>query len=151
MRPILLLLVAKELGVPGQSSYFSAATLELLHTASLVHDDVVDESDERRGHASINALFGNKVAVLIGDYLLSNSLMKATETLSVKIINRVCRLGRELSGGELLQLHNSAAEDFSEDAYYSIIKQKTAALFTASAELGALSVDASEEVVGRMK
>ena len=99
MRPILLLLVARELGEVSQATFLSAVTLEMLHTASLIHDDVVDESDERRGHASINALFGNQVAVLAGDYLLSTSLLKACDTLNLDIVRRISKLGMEISSG----------------------------------------------------
>ena len=151
MRPMLLLLVAKEHGDINQSTFLSAVTLEMLHIASLVHDDVVDESNQRRGHASVNATYGNKVAVLTGDYLLSNSLIKAAQTLSIDIVNRVALLGRQLSSGELLQLKNSEQKEFSEESYLDVIRLKTAALFAMSAELGALSTGATHDTVERMK
>ncbi|MBP3774839.1 MAG: polyprenyl synthetase family protein [Bacteroidaceae bacterium] len=151
MRPMLLLLVAKEHGDINQSTFLSAVTLEMLHIASLVHDDVVDESNQRRGHASVNATYGNKVAVLTGDYLLSNSLIKAAQTLSIDIVNHVALLGRQLSSGELLQLKNSEQKEFSEESYLDVIRLKTAALFAMSAELGALSTGAAHDTVERMK
>lgn len=151
MRPILLLLVARELGEVSQATFLSAVTLEMLHTASLIHDDVVDESDERRGHASINALFGNQVAVLAGDYLLSTSLLKACDTLNLDIVRRISKLGMELSSGEILQLHNASVDGFSEQNYFDVIKLKTAALFAMSAELGAVSVGAPENRVTEMR
>ena len=151
MRPILLLLVARELGEVSQATFLSAVTLEMLHTASLIHDDVVDESDERRGHASINALFGNQVAVLAGDYLLSTSLLKACDTLNLDIVRRISKLGMELSSGEILQLHNVCVDGFSEQNYFDVIKLKTAALFAMSAELGAVSVGAPENRVTEMR
>lgn len=151
MRPILFFLVAKELGKISHCSYLSAITLEVLHTASLIHDDVVDESNERRGHASINALYGNQIAVLSGDYLLSVSLMKAADTQNINIVNRISLLGKQLSGGEIIQLKNASTEGFSESSYFNVIKLKTAALFAASAELAAISVGAKESVVSQMK
>lgn len=151
MRPILLLLVARELGEVSQATFLSAVTLEMLHTASLIHDDVVDVSDERRGHASINALFGNQVAVLAGDYLLSTSLLKACDTLNLDIVRRISKLGMELSSGEILQLHNACVDGFSEQNYFDVIKLKTAALFAMSAELGAVSVGAPENRVTEMR
>ena len=147
MRPILLLLIAKEMGTISASTLHSAVTLELLHTASLVHDDIVDESDERRGQASVNAVFDNKIAVLVGDYLLSTSLEQASFTNDVQIVRRIAVLGKSLSEGEMFQLSNIQNEDITEEAYFSVINQKTAALFSASAELGAISVGASDEMV----
>lgn len=151
MRPMLLLLVAKEFGEVTRSSYLSAVTLEMLHTASLIHDDVVDESDERRGAKSINAEYGNQVAVLAGDYLLSTALIKACETDNLAIVTRIADLGRQLSRGEILQLKNASSDDISEEAYFDAIKLKTAALFAMCAELGALSVHAAEREVLEMR
>ena len=151
MRPMLLLLVAKEYGTVTRSTYLSAVTLELLHTASLIHDDVVDESDERRGSKSINAQYGNQVAVLAGDYLLSTALIKACETNNFAIVSRIAELGRQLSKGEILQLKNASGSDISEEAYFDAIKLKTAALFAMCSELGALSVDAVTKDVEEMR
>lgn len=150
MRPTLLLLVARAFGQPCEVSYLSAVMLELLHTASLVHDDIVDESNERRGQASVNASYGNKVAVLVGDFLLSSSLEKAAETRNLRIVNHISKLGKQLSSGEIIQLSNSKANDFSEGFYYDVIKLKTATLFAETAMLGAISVGASEEDIQKM-
>lgn len=139
MRPVLVLLMAKECGAVSDKSLRAAVTLELLHTASLVHDDVVDESGERRGQRSVNAVFGNQVAVLVGDYLLSTALLQAALTTEVQIVEIIARLGGILSEGEVFQLANIRNEHASEEAYFHIIRHKTAALFASCAELGALS------------
>ena len=151
MRPLLVVLMARELGEVGEHSLRAAVTLELLHTASLVHDDVVDESGERRGQRSVNAMYDNKVAVLVGDYLLSTSLLQATMTGSLRVVEIISRLGGTLSEGEVYQLANIRRETISEDAYFHIIYHKTAALFAACAELGAISAGGSEEYVQRAK
>lgn len=145
MRPLLVLLIARECGAIGEKTLHSAVTLELLHTASLVHDDVVDESNERRGQASVNAVYGNQISVLVGDYLLSKSLQEAAFTGSLRIVDIISRLGGTLSEGEIFQIANIRSEQISEEAYFRIIDHKTAALFAACAELGALSADAGEE------
>ena len=147
MRPMLTLLMAKLYGEIVDSTYYSAISLELLHTASLVHDDVVDESDKRRGQSSVNAIYDNKVSVLVGDYLLATSLMNAALTNEVRLVELVSRLGQQLSEGEIIQLSNTNASDFSEAVYFNVIKKKTAALFAAAAEAGARSVNASDEIV----
>ena len=150
MRPILLLLVAKEFGEVTPNAYFSAVTLELLHIASLVHDDIVDESSERRGRPSLNALHGNQVAVLVGDYLLSTSLTKACDTMNVEIVRRIALLGKRLSSGEILQLKKASQDNLSEESYFDIIRLKTATLFSMSAELGAVSAGVSDERLQKM-
>ncbi len=147
MRPILILLTAKNFGKVSQVTQNAAIGLELLHTASLVHDDVVDESSERRGQASVNATYDNKVAVLVGDYILSTALLKVSLTDNQKIIQLLAELGRTLAAGEILQLSNIQNQEFSEDVYYQIINNKTAALFEACAKIGALSAGASEEEI----
>lgn len=147
MRPILILLMARNFGQITDVTQNAAVGLELLHTASLVHDDVVDESEERRGQASVNATYDNKVAVLVGDYILSTALLCVARTHSVQIVTYLAELGRTLSDGEILQLSNIGRKDISEDVYYDVIKQKTAALFEACAGIGALSSGASEENV----
>lgn len=149
MRPILVLLMAKLFSAPNTSTLHAALSLELLHTASLVHDDVVDESNQRRGQSSVNAMYDNKVSVLVGDYLLATSLKHAAATGQVALVDLVSRLGQELSEGEIIQLVNINNRDFSEEIYFDVIRKKTAALFTASAEGGAISVKASEEDVKR--
>ena len=145
MRPILVLLVARLYDAVRPSTLHAAVSLELLHTASLVHDDVVDESTERRGQLSVNAIFNNKVAVLTGDYLLATSLVHAEQTKSHLIIRLVSLLGQDLADGELLQLSNVSNHSFSESVYFDVIRKKTAALFAACTKAAALSVDANEE------
>ena len=147
MRPILILLMAKNFGRITDATQHAAVGLELLHTASLVHDDVVDESGERRGQASVNQVFDNKVAVLVGDYILSTALLQVSYTHSEVIVRCLAELGRTLSNGEILQLSNIQNQDISEDIYYQVIKQKTAALFEACAALGAVSAGATESEV----
>ena len=144
MRPMLTLLLAKNYGQISDVTQHSAVGLELLHTASLVHDDVVDESSERRGQASVNASYNNKVAVLVGDYILSTSLLHVSYTGNQRIIEFLAQLGRTLAAGEILQLSNIQNQEISEDVYYQVIKQKTAALFEACAAIGALSGGADE-------
>ena len=147
MRPILTLLVAKEMGEVVTPSLNSAISLELLHTASLVHDDVVDEAGERRGQASVNKKYDNKVAVLLGDYLLSLSLAQAAQTRNLDAVSIIARLGGTLSEGEIFQLENIDNEVLSEAAYFRIVERKTAALFSACAQLGAISVGADAKCV----
>ena len=147
MRPILTLLMAKNFDMVNDVTQRAAVGLELLHTASLVHDDVVDESDERRGQASINATYNNKVAVLVGDYILSTALQQVAETRHARIITALAELGRTLASGEILQLNNFENDGISEDIYFQVIKQKTASLFETCCEIGALSVNATEEEV----
>ena len=147
MRPMLILLTAKNFGKVSQVTQNAAIGLELLHTASLVHDDVVDESSERRGQASVNATYDNKVAVLVGDYILSTALLKVSLTDNQKIIQLLAELGRTLAAGEILQLSNIQNHEFSEEVYYQIINNKTAALFEACAKIGSLSAGASEEEI----
>ena len=151
MRPILILLIAKSFGKISPVTQHAAVGLELLHTASLVHDDVVDESSERRGQASVNATYNNKVAVLVGDFILSTALLNVAKTGDQRIVENLAELGRTLSNGEILQLTNIQNQDFSEEVYYQVINQKTAALFEACAGIGALSVGADEEVVEEAK
>ena len=147
MRPILTLLMAKNLGKINLTTQYAAVGLELLHTASLVHDDVVDESGERRGQPSVNASFNNKVAVLVGDYILSTALYYVSQTENTKIITSLAQLGQTLSSGELLQMNNFMDEGISDEVYYQIINKKTASLFATCAQNGALSVGASLEEV----
>ena len=146
MRPMLTLLMAKLCGKIEESTYYAAISLELLHTASLVHDDVVDESDKRRGQASVNALYDNKVSVLVGDFLLATSLTNAALTENISLVKLVSCLGQKLSEGEIIQLSNTNASDFSEDVYFDVIKKKTAALFSTAAEAGVRSVESCDEI-----
>lgn len=147
MRPMLMLLMAKNFGEVTFVAQHAAVGLELLHTASLVHDDVVDESGERRGQASVNATYNNKVAVLVGDYILSTALLNVAYTQSEDIVRDLAELGRTLSNGEILQLTNISNQEISEEVYYQVINQKTAALFEACAAIGAKAGNASERDV----
>jgi octaprenyl-diphosphate synthase len=149
MRPILMLLMAKSCGGVSMVTKHAAVGLELLHTASLVHDDVVDESAERRGQPSVNASYNNKVAVLVGDYILSTALLHVSKTGNQRIVEYLAELGRTLAAGEILQLSNIQNQEISEEVYYQIIQNKTAALFEACAAIGALSAGADEEQVRR--
>lgn len=147
MRPLLTLLIAKNYGVVNMVTQYAAVGLELLHTASLVHDDVVDESGERRGQPSVNASFNNKVAVLVGDYILSTALYFVSKSDNTEIIRGLAQLGQILSNGELIQLNNISNKEISEDVYYHIINMKTASLFANCARNGAISAHASAEEV----
>ena len=138
MRPTLVLLCAKEAGTVTDEVMHASAGLEMLHTASLVHDDVVDESDMRRGQRSVNALFDNKAAVLVGDFITSKALAEIAMTHSLEAVERTAWLGQTLADGELLQLGNTQRSTFSREAYYEVISKKTAALFSTCARLGAL-------------
>ena len=151
MRPMLILLMAKNFGQITPSTQHAAVGLELLHTASLVHDDVVDESQERRGQASVNATYDNKVAVLVGDFILSTALLNVAKTGDQRIVEYLAELGRTLSNGEILQLTNIQNQEISEEVYYQVIKQKTPALFEACAAIGALSAGADENLVEEAK
>ena len=151
MRPMLILLIAKNYGGISSVTQHSAVGLELLHTASLVHDDVVDASKERRGQASVNAEYNNKVAVLVGDYVLSTALLNVALTNNTHIVQSLAELGRTLSNGEILQLSNIQNSEFSEEVYYEVIKMKTAALFEACCEIGAMSANATEEDLEKAK
>ncbi len=149
MRPMLILLMAKNYGQVSSVTQHAAVGLELLHTASLVHDDVVDESTERRGQASVNATYDNKVAVLVGDFILSTALLHVSKTGNQRIVEYLAELGRTLAAGEILQLTNIQNQEISEEVYYQIIKNKTAALFEACASIGALSAGATDDDVER--
>ena len=151
MRPMLILLTAKNYGSVTDVTQNAALGLELLHTASLVHDDVVDESGERRGQPSVNASYNNKVAVLVGDYILSTALLRVALSDNHQIVQHLAELGRTLAAGEILQLSNISNEVISEDVYYQVIDKKTAVLFESCAALGALSVGASQEVIEKAK
>ena len=145
MRPILVLLAAKLYNEICPATLHAAVALELLHTASLVHDDVVDESTERRGQLSVNAIFNNKVAVLVGDFLLATSLVHAERTRNHDIIGVVACLGQDLAEGEILQLSNVSNREYSETIYFDVIRKKTAALFAACTKAAALSVEITDE------
>jgi octaprenyl-diphosphate synthase len=140
LRPILVLLSAKLLSDPNEKTYLVATIVELLHSATLIHDDVVDESIVRRGFPSINAIWKNKISVLMGDYLLAKSLISATETGDIKIMSILADTAKRLSKGELLQIEKSRKLDITESEYFKMISDKTAALISACCELGAMTV-----------
>ena len=151
MRPILVFLSAKLLGEVNESTYRGASLIELMHTATLVHDDVVDDSDMRRGFFSINALWKNKVAVLIGDYLLSRVLLLAVETKEYALLEHVSGAVKAMSEGELLQIEKARKLDITEEVYYEVIQQKTASLIETCCVVGASSVHADEASVAKLR
>jgi len=152
MRPMFVFLVAKMLGKGkvNERSYRGASVIELIHTATLVHDDVVDDSNQRRGFFSINALWKNKIAVLVGDYLLSKGLLLSIENEDFDLLKIISIAVREMSQGELLQIEKARNLDITEEIYYEIIRQKTATLLSACCAMGAKSVEASDEEVSKM-
>ncbi len=151
MRPMFIFLSAGTCGKITESTFRGASLIELLHTASLVHDDVVDDSNYRRGFFSINALWKNKIAVLVGDFLLSRGLMLSMEHKEYELLSIVNQAVNEMSEGELLQLEKSRHLDISEEIYYQIIRQKTASLIASCCAVGASSAGADAEVVKKMK
>ncbi len=151
MRPMLVFLSAKLTGVITESTYNAASFIELMHTATLIHDDVVDESHQRRGFFSINALWKNKIAVLIGDYFLAKGLLLAVEHNEFDLLRIVSEAVREMSEGELLQIEKARKLDITQDVYFQIITKKTATLIAACTASGAKSSGASDEVVEKMK
>jgi octaprenyl-diphosphate synthase len=138
-------------GQINESSYTAASLIELLHTATLVHDDVVDDSNERRGFFSINALWKNKVAVLVGDFLLSKGLLLSLDRDEFQLLKIVSEATREMSEGELLQIEKARKLDISEEIYFEIIRKKTASLIASCCASGAKSVDADDDVVEKMR
>lgn len=151
LRPMFVFLSARLCGTLNESTYRGAALIELLHTASLVHDDVVDDANYRRGFFSINALWKNKIAVLVGDYLLSRGLLLSVDNNDFELLKIVSQAVKEMSEGELLQIEKARNLDITEDIYYEIIRQKTASLIASCCAVGAASVNASPEVVERVK
>jgi octaprenyl-diphosphate synthase len=151
MRPLLVFLSAKLHGMPTDSTFTAAALIEILHTATLIHDDVVDNSNERRGFFSINALWKSKVAVLVGDYLLAKGLLLAVEKKEYELLNLVANAVKEMSEGELLQIKNSRKLKISESEYFEIIRKKTATLLACCSASGAKSVGCSVETVEKMQ
>lgn len=147
MRPMLILLIAKNFRGINEVTQNAAVGLELLHTSSLIHDDVVDESKERRGQPSVNASYDNRVAVLVGDYVLSAALIRVAAARNHEIVHIISVLGQKLAAGELLQLSNIQQHEISEESYYQVINQKTASLFEACSRIGAISANATNEQV----
>ncbi|PCJ28527.1 MAG: polyprenyl synthetase [Flavobacteriales bacterium] len=151
MRPMFVFLSAKIFGETTDSTYRAAAMIELLHTATLVHDDVVDDSNKRRGFFSINAIWKNKIAVLVGDYLLSKGLLLAVENDEFELLKIMSRSVKEMSEGELLQIEKARKLDITEKVYYDIIRQKTATLIASCCASGANSVGVDKEIVEKMR
>jgi octaprenyl-diphosphate synthase len=151
MRPMFVFLSAGACGQITDATFRGASLIELLHTASLVHDDVVDDASYRRGFFSVNALWKNKIAVLVGDFLLARGLILSIENKDYSLLGIVTHAVREMSEGELLQMEKSRRLDITEDVYYDIIRQKTASLISSCCAVGASSAGASEEVVEKMR
>ena len=153
MRPMFVFLTAKMVsqGNVNERTYRGASVIELIHTATLVHDDVVDDSNRRRGFFSINALWKNKIAVLVGDYLLSKGLLLSIDHGDFDLLRIISVAVREMSEGELLQIEKARRLDITEDVYYEIIRKKTATLIAACCALGARSVSEDDAVVERMR
>ena len=147
MRPVLVMLVAKSFGELSDSIYHLASAVELVHQGSLIHDDVVDESETRRGKSSANATFDNRLAVLLGDYIVSKSLQEVVATQNLECVNAISTLIGTLSKGEITQLDVLNSTILSEDAYFEIITGKTASLFSACATLSAILCGASEDEI----
>ncbi|MCB2207208.1 MAG: polyprenyl synthetase family protein [Bacteroidetes bacterium] len=146
MRPLVVIYSAKLFGEVNDSTYRAATLVELMHTATLVHDDVVDDSSQRRGRFSINALWRNKIAVLVGDYLLSRGLLVALEHKEYKMLDIVSRAVKEMSEGELLQIEKARKLDIEEDIYYEIIRKKTASLLASCFAVGAANSATDAEI-----
>lgn len=151
IRPMFVFLSAMACGGITEASHRGAGLIELLHTATLVHDDVVDESNYRRGFFSVNALWKNKVAVLVGDYLLSKGLLLSIDNEDFNLLKLVSEAVREMSEGELLQIEKARRLDITEEVYFDIIRQKTATLIAACCGVGASSAGAGPETVQRMR
>jgi octaprenyl-diphosphate synthase len=151
LRPMFVFLTAKSCGEVSEATYRGAALIELLHTATLVHDDVVDDANYRRGFFSVNALWKNKIAVLVGDYLLSRGLLLSIENNDFDLLRIVSTAVREMSEGELLQMEKARRLDINEDVYFEIIRQKTASLISSCCAVGASSVDADTQVIEKAR
>ncbi len=144
IRPIIVILSAKLLGEVNENVISAATAVELLHNATLIHDDVVDDTKLRRGQATINNIWDNHIAVLVGDFFLSSALLQAIETDDIKIIKSITNLGKLLSIGEIDQIYNARYHTLNEEAYFETIYRKTASLFVSCVEVGAFAVGASE-------
>lgn len=151
VRPLLVLLSAKTCGSVTDCTINSAVFLELLHTATLIHDDVVDETRERRGVPSLNAIFDNRVAVLTGDYILSTALIRSIQTGDLRIIGIISNLGRDLSEGEIKQMETADESILDESCYLQVIYKKTATLLSACTAIGAISAGADKQAIEAMK
>jgi|TARA_B110000305_G_scaffold177565_1_gene196587 octaprenyl-diphosphate synthase len=144
MRPLFVFLTCRLFGESNDTTFHAASLVELLHTATLVHDDVVDDANERRGFFSVNALWKNKIAVLVGDYMLSKILLLSIEKGNIDLLEVVARSVKEMSEGELLQMEKARSLDITEDVYFEVIKKKTASLISTCCEAGAISAGATE-------
>lgn len=151
MRPMFVFHAAKMFGEVEEPAYTAASLIELLHTATLIHDDVVDDANERRGFFSVNALWKNKIAVLVGDFLLSKGLLLSVENEAFQLLQIVSTAIKEISEGELLQIEKARKLDITEDVYYEVIRQKTASLIAACCASGAAASGQDEETVNKMK
>ena len=147
IRPILMLLTAKALGEVNDSTYHAAVTIELLHTAALIHDDVVDDADMRRGQPSLNSIYDNRKTVLCGDFFLSSALTQSVLTNDLEIVATIAKLGKNLSEGELMQLILADEIIIDEEEYYNVIRKKTASLLSDCMRIGAITVGADKDVV----
>src|SRR6195952_1454930 len=147
MRPMFVFLSAGACGQIGESTYRGASLIELVHTASLVHDDVVDNSNYRRGFFSVNALWKNKIAVLVGDFLLTRGLFLALEHKDFDLLSICTQAVKDMSEGELLQMEKARRLDITEEIYFEIIRQKTASLISSCCAIGAASVKSSEDII----
>lgn len=150
IRPVVVILTAKLLGEVNEKVLAAAASVELLHNASLIHDDVVDNSSMRRGKPTINAIWDNHIAVLVGDFFVSSAMQQAIETADIRIVESLCSLGKQLSLGELDQIYNARFHKLTEDAYFRIIASKTASLFVACARMGGYAVGAANDDIDRI-
>nr|MCU0403102.1 polyprenyl synthetase family protein [Chitinophagaceae bacterium] len=150
LRPRFVILSAKLFGQVNESTFNAASLVELLHTATLVHDDVVDESLERRGFFSINAIWKNKVAVLVGDYLLSKGLLLSLDNNEFRVLQILSDAVRKMSEGELLQMEKSRKLNLSEETYFEIIRSKTASLLSSACGAGAWTTTQNDEITGKM-
>lgn len=151
MRPMFVFLSAGTSGIISDSTYHGASLIELLHTATLIHDDVIDSSNYRRGFFSVNALWKNKIAVIVGDFLLSKGLLLSVDNNEFELLRIVSHAVRDMSEGELLQIEKARRLDITEEVYYEIIRQKTASLIASCCAVGASSAGASPELVAKMK
>ena len=150
IRPIIVILSAKLLGEVNENVISAATAVELLHNATLIHDDVVDDTKLRRGQPTINNIWDNHIAVLVGDFFLSSALLQAIETNDIKIIKSITNLGKLLSIGEIDQIYNARFHNLNEDAYFETIYRKTASLFVSCVEVGAFAVEASDDDTQRL-
>jgi octaprenyl-diphosphate synthase len=151
LRPMLVIVSSRTIDKPTDGSYLAAVVVELLHTATLVHDDVVDEAELRRGFPTINKIWRNKISILMGDYLLAKSLIIATEIGHLEMMNIIANVAKSMSKGELLQIQKARKLNITEDDYFQLIRDKTASLISASCEIGALTTSATAEQRGLLK